>query len=110
MAAFRAFLQGLKPGEIGFCIASFGGISATLLARKSLSDEAKQREFVERDGVAPTILSFHGTTADANIESILAQNFDLARLAANTGNRGYYGAGIYFSVRAHAPFAFSSKA
>ena len=36
------------------------------------------REFVERDGVAPTILSFHGTTADANIESILAQNFDLA--------------------------------
>ena len=62
--------------------------------------EAKQREFVERDGVAPTILSFHGTTADANIESILAQNFDLARLAANTGNRGYYGAGIYFSVRA----------
>ena len=44
MAAFRAFLQGLKPGEIGFCIASFGGISATLLARKSLSDEAKQKE------------------------------------------------------------------
>ena len=44
MAAFRAFLQGLKPGEIGFCIASFGGISATLLARKSLADETKQRE------------------------------------------------------------------
>ncbi len=65
--------------------------------------EAKEREFVERygaDGVH-TILAFHGTTNDANIESILANNFDLARLAANTGNRGYFGAGIYFSERAN---------
>ena len=59
--------------------------------------EAKQREFLERDGTGAAILGFHGTTTDANIESILANNFDLARLAANTGNTGYFGAGIYFS-------------
>ena len=45
-------------------------------------------------------MSFHGTTNDANIENILANNFDISRLAANTGDRGYYGAGIYFSERA----------
>ena len=64
--------------------------------------EHKQREFIERDGDegVHTILSFHGTTNDANIESILANNFDIGRLAANTGDRGFYGAGIYFSERA----------
>lgn len=61
--------------------------------------EAKKREFVERHGAdgMRTILAFHGTTNDVNIESILANNFDISRLAANTGNRGYFGAGIYFS-------------
>jgi hypothetical protein len=62
--------------------------------------EAKQRAFVERDGRDSTILSFHGTTSEANIENILARNFDIGRLAANTGNRGHYGAGIYFSEHA----------
>ena len=27
----------------------------------------------------------------------MTNNFDLARLAGNTGNTGYFGAGIYFS-------------
>ena len=64
--------------------------------------EAKQREFAERygEGGHHTILSFHGTTNDANIENILANNFDIGRLAAGSGDRGYYGAGIYFSERA----------
>ena len=63
--------------------------------------EAKQRELLERDGVDTTILSFHGTTSEANIESIVAHNFDIGMLAANTGNRGHYGAGIYFSEHAN---------
>ena len=64
--------------------------------------EAKQREFAEwyGEGGHHTILSFHGTTNDANIENILANNFDIGRLAAGSGDRGYYGAGIYFSERA----------
>lgn len=71
--------------------------------------EAKEREFVERygaDGVH-TILAFHGTTNDANIESILANNFDITRLAANTGNRGYFGAGIYFSEVARGSLGYA---
>ena len=35
---FRSFLQGLKPGEIGFCIASVGACSATLLAHNKIED------------------------------------------------------------------------
>ena len=42
------------------------------------------------------ILAFHGTKSE-NIPNIVQANFDLSRLASNTGNRGYYGAGIYFS-------------
>lgn len=71
--------------------------------------EAKEREFTERygaDGVH-TILAFHGTTNDANIESILANNFDITRLAANTGNRGYFGAGIYFSEVARGSLGYA---
>jgi hypothetical protein len=73
--------------------------------------EAKQREFVERygEGGHHTILSFHGTTNDANIENILANNFDIGRLAANTGNRGAYGAGMYFSERADVSQAYAAR-
>ena len=42
------------------------------------------------------ILAFHGTKP-ANIPSIVKNNFNLSLLAQNTGNRGFYGAGIYFS-------------
>ena len=42
------------------------------------------------------ILAWHGTSSH-NIKSIVENNFDLRRLAQNTGNRGFYGAGIYFS-------------
>jgi len=42
------------------------------------------------------ILAFHGTKLE-NIPNIVQANFDLAKLASNTGDRGYYGAGIYFS-------------
>jgi hypothetical protein len=43
--------------------------------------------------VDTTILSFHGTTSEANIESACSR-------CANTGNRGHYG-GIYFSEHAN---------
>jgi hypothetical protein len=39
---FRAFLQGLKPGEIGFCIASVGACSATLLASNKIEDGSRR--------------------------------------------------------------------
>jgi len=42
------------------------------------------------------ILAFHGTRV-TNIDNIVQENFDLSKLASNTGNRGAYGAGIYFS-------------
>merc|ERR1711939_289570 len=71
--------------------------------------EAKRSEFIERDGEdsVQTILSFHGTTSEANIENILHNNFDLSRLASHTGNRGYYGAGIYFSEHANTAAAYA---
>jgi hypothetical protein len=36
-------------------------------------------------------------TAEANIDSIVRNNFDLKKVGASTGNMGYYGKGIYFS-------------
>lgn len=40
--------------------------------------------------------ALHPETADA-IDNIVRTNFDIKMLAKNTGNRGYYGAGIYFA-------------
>lgn len=42
------------------------------------------------------ILAFHGTKLE-NIDPIVKNNFDIQRLGASTGDKGYYGAGIYFS-------------
>lgn len=42
------------------------------------------------------VLAFHGTRVK-NITPIVEDNFDLSKLATNTGNQGAYGAGIYFS-------------
>eukprot|EP00041_Stephanoeca_diplocostata_P016104 m.313687 g.313687 ORF g.313687 m.313687 type:complete len:258 (-) comp20256_c1_seq26:245-1018(-) len=41
---FREFLQSLKPGEIGFVIASFGATSALILTSNSIFQASKQRE------------------------------------------------------------------
>ena len=42
------------------------------------------------------ILAFHGT-AEENIQSIVTKNFSIDKLSANTGDKGHYGAGLYFS-------------
>eukprot|EP01083_Nonionella_stella_P131008 397757_1 len=42
------------------------------------------------------VLAWHGTSA-ANLDGIVENNFSLAKLGASTGDKGYYGAGIYFS-------------
>lgn len=44
--------------------------------------------------------AYHGTREE-NIEKIVATGFLLSKLAANTGNRGAYGAGIYCSPQAN---------
>eukprot|EP00729_Bicosta_minor_P011520 gene11520-30653_t len=55
-----------------------------------------ERKKASMKGHANEIFAFHGGTEDA-YASIASNNFDIGRLAANTGNRGFYGAGIYFS-------------
>lgn len=61
--------------------------------------DAKRQEFTRLHGEAAgkPILAFHGTNDEAALQSILRHNFDIARLAAGSGDNGYYGAGIYFS-------------
>ena len=43
-----------------------------------------------------SILAFHETRTD-NVEGIMKENFKLELLSKTTGDRGYFGAGIYFS-------------
>ena len=60
---------------------------------------AKSKEFAQKFGKAKEagyIFGFHGTKEE-NIASIVKENFSLAHLAKNTGDKGFYGAGIYFS-------------
>ena len=45
MSGFRRFLRTLKPGEIGFVIASLGALSASILTASSLQQAAKQKEY-----------------------------------------------------------------
>jgi len=50
---------------------------------------------------------WHGT-ADANIKPIMKDNFSLTCLGKNSGNKGYFGAGIYFSSE-HIRVAYDNK-
>eukprot|EP00808_Paulinella_micropora_P004869 g47952.t1 len=51
---------------------------------------------IAKAGSANTVYGFHGTSED-NIQKICRQNFDLSKLGAASGDRGYFGAGTYFS-------------
>jgi hypothetical protein len=46
--------------------------------------EAKQKEFTRRGVPSEPTLCFHGT-ADKNVDLILRSNFDVSKLASNTG-------------------------
>lgn len=50
-------------------------------------------------------IAYHGTR-DTNIASIQEKGFLLSKLSANTGNRGYYGAGIYCSPDVHTAYCY----
>lgn len=70
-------------------------VNPTLSERFCKMAQEMRLKYPEKEE-AEEILAFHGTCAD-NIESIMKENFKLEKLAANTKNRGRYGAGIYFS-------------
>jgi hypothetical protein len=58
--------------------------------------ESKQEALSKQNGrTEHPLLAFHGTKV-SNIEKIIETNFLLAKLSANTGDKGFYGAGIYF--------------
>ena len=59
--------------------------------------DAKQAEFKRKGINSEVVFSFHGTTSRANVENIVTNNFDMARLGEHTGDKGFFGAGIYFS-------------
>ena len=106
--------RSFDPLEMHFCLAE--SHFSRLMAKKNKHHEVQSvdlylnpplmRKFelkqAEMEGKYPgqneckPILAFHGTKL-ANIDSIVRKNFDLSKLASNSGNRGYYGAGIYFS-------------
>jgi len=65
-------------------ITKFEAMQAKLEAKYPGGDESKP------------IFAFHGTKVE-NIDKIVEQNFDLSKLASGSGDRGWYGAGIYFS-------------
>jgi len=67
-----------------------------VLVSKFTSTEKLFREKYGETEESNYILGFHGTNPK-NIPNILAKNFDLQKLGSYTGNRGWYGAGIYFS-------------
>ena len=58
--------------------------------------EAKRREYDASLGEHSVVYAFHGTS-DERLESILIEGMSLAALGTATRNRGYYGAGLYFS-------------
>jgi hypothetical protein len=74
--------------------------------------EEKRKEFAKKyemllESVKPLLL-FHGTKLQ-NIDPICENNFSIAKLGGNTGNRGYYGAGIYFSCHPQVSLGYSGS-
>ena len=63
--------------------------------------EAKKQSLMSRHGFDDErklniVLAWHGTPR-ANIDGMVHNNFDLKRLSENSGDHGWYGAGVYFS-------------
>lgn len=60
--------------------------------------QRKKEEMKSRlgSGGVNCILAWHGTPK-SNIDNIVENNFSLSHLSKNSGDRGWYGAGIYFS-------------
>lgn len=67
-----------------------------VLIRKFEEMQAEMSKKYPSGNESKQILAFHGTKLE-NIPNIVQANFDLSKLASNTGDRGFYGAGIYFS-------------
>ena len=65
------------------------------LIRKFQRKKEKMRSRLGMSGVN-CILAWHGTPS-TNIDSIVENNFSLSHLSKNSGDTGWYGAGIYFS-------------
>jgi len=69
--------------------------------------ERQYEEYLKKAGDKREMYLWHGT-ADANIKPIMKDNFSLKCLGKNSGNKGYFGAGIYFSSE-HIRVAYDNK-
>ena len=69
-------------------------INPALIRRFQRKKEAMRRRLGA--GGVNTILAWHGTPS-GNVDSIVEDNFSISRLSQNSGDSGYFGAGIYFS-------------
>ena len=70
-------------------------VNPVLIRKFELMQEKLSKKYPNGD-VSMPILAFHGTKS-AYIDSIVQANFDLSKLASSSGDRGFYGAGVYFS-------------
>ena len=73
--------------------------------KKALEFQGKYSKTPEHSEFIP---AWHGTRPE-NIDKIVQENFRLDKLAANTGNRGCFGAGIYFSEFPDVSMGYGSK-
>src|SRR5579863_6116258 len=64
--------------------------------------DTKRTEMSQASKDAKEIFAFHGTPKDSNIDDITRHNFDLSKLGSTTGNKGWYGSGVYLTRHAGA--------
>jgi hypothetical protein len=67
--------------------------------------EAK-RKALEKSNDANELFVFHGTPKESNINSISRHNFDATIIGKTTGNKGWYGSGIYLTEHAGAALRY----
>ena len=72
--------------------------------KKAAEFQAKYGNNIESEFIP----AWHGTKQE-NIENIVKENFRLEKLSAATGDRGWYGAGIYFSEFPDVSLAYGSQ-
>ncbi|HEX2548687.1 MAG TPA: hypothetical protein VHM20_02580 [Gammaproteobacteria bacterium] len=63
----------------------------------------KKNEFSERKKSTKWEWLYHGSKSKDSTYNIAKENFSLSFLGSYTGNRGFYGEGIYFSTRGYLP-------
>ena len=102
------FLRMMARSNMQYEVVSVDYYLNPILMTKYEAMQAKLEAKYPGGNESKTVYAFHGTKLE-NIANIVEENFDLSKLASSSGDKGFYGAGIYFSEFPEVSIGYGGK-